>query len=140
MTTLRLFRTRTALWHFVRHYLEMVVAMILGMMVLGPIESVLLNPLGWESVLDVAELDALIMATNMNVAMVAWMRYRGHGWPVSLEMAAVMYLSFVVLFPALWLGWLSADGMIIGGHILMFTAMAGLMLLRRDEYTGHHSR
>jgi hypothetical protein len=123
----------------VRHYLEMVVAMLLGMMVFGPIQSVLLNPLGWESVRDVAEFDALIMATNMNLAMVAWMRFRGHGWPVSLEMAAVMYLSFVVLFPPLWLGRLSADGMIVAGHVLMFTAMAGVMLLRRDEYTGHHS-
>jgi hypothetical protein len=129
--------TRTERWNFVRHYLEMVVAMMLGMMVLGPLESALLDPLNWESVLAVAELEALVMATNMTVAMVAWMRFRGHGWAANAQMAAVMYLSFVVLFPLMWLDAISADGMLVGGHVLMLIAMAGTMLLRRDEYAGH---
>src|SRR3954447_13046719 len=96
--------TRTERMHFLRHYLEMVVAMMVGMMVLGPLESALLDPLNWESVLAVAELEALVMATNMTVAMVAWMRFRGHSWAANAQMAAVMYLSFVVFFPLLWLG------------------------------------
>ena len=37
--------TRSAVWDFVRHYLEMVVAMVLGMVILGPLESALLTHL-----------------------------------------------------------------------------------------------
>jgi hypothetical protein len=129
---------RTAGWRFARHYLEMLVAMMLGMMILGPIESALLDPLGWQSVRDSAELSALVMATNMTVAMVAWMCFRRHSWAAISLMAASMYLAFVVLFPLLWLGVLSADGMLAGGHLLMLPAMAAAMLLRREEYTGHH--
>ncbi len=70
MTTRRSTWTRASAWRFVRHYLEMVVAMALGMAVLGPLESALLGPLGWSAVRAVPELAALVMATNMAVAMV----------------------------------------------------------------------
>ena len=40
MTTTQHTRTRSRhTWHLVRHYLEMVVAMVVGMMVLGPLEA-----------------------------------------------------------------------------------------------------
>ncbi len=139
MTTPRSARTRAERWRFARHYLEMVVAMLLGMAVLGPLESALLDPLGWQSVRAVPELDALVMATNMTAAMVAWMRYRGHSRTATGLMAAAMYLPFGVLFAPLWLGALSPTGMLVGGHVLMLPAMAGAMLLRRDEYTGPRS-
>ena len=140
MTTPRSAWTRAGGWRFARHYLEMLVAMLLGMAVLGPLESALLDPLGWLSVRAVPELDALVMATNMTAAMVAWMGYRRHGWAATGLMAAAMYLPFVVLFAPLWLGALSPTGMLVGGHLLMLPAMAGAMLLRREEYTGHHPR
>ena len=127
-----------ALRRFVRHYLEMVVAMLVGMAVLGPVESWLLDPIGWADLRAVPEFDALVMATNMTLAMVAWMRFRGHGWAPTAEMAAVMYLSFVVLLPPLWVGLLSAGRFMVLGHVLMFTAMAAVMLRRANEYTGHH--
>jgi hypothetical protein len=129
-----------ALRRFVRHYLEMVVAMLVGMAVLGPVESWVLDPIGWADLRAVPEADALVMATNMTVAMVAWMRFRGHGWSPTTEMAAVMYLSFLVLLPLLWVGLLSDGGFMALGHVLMFTAMAAVMLRRPDEYTGHHHR
>ena len=132
--------TRIAAWHFVRHYLEMVVAMVLGMVILGPLESALLTPLGWPSIRAIPEFDALVMATNMTVAMVAWMRYRSHGWAATNEMAIAMYLPFLVLFPPLWLGFITPATMLTGGHLLMLPAMAGAMLLRRNEYTGHHQQ
>lgn len=66
------------------------------------------------------------------------MRYRGHSWAANGLMAAAMYLSFVVFFPPFWLGYLSADGILVGGHVLMLPAMAAAMLLRREEYTGQH--
>jgi hypothetical protein len=137
MSAAALTPNRAGVWAFVRHYLEMVVAMMLGMMVLGPLESVLLDPLGWQSVRDVPELSALVMATNMNVTMVAWMIYRGHSRTATAVMAAAMYLSFLVFFPLLWAGVLSGEAVLAAGHMVMLPAMAGAMLLHRNEYTGH---
>jgi hypothetical protein len=120
--------------HIVRHYLEMVVAMAVGMVVLGPVWSVALRVLGAPDLLDRPELAALVMATNMTAAMTAWMRVRGHGWAAVAEMAVAMYLPFVVLFPPLWLGLLGPGTMLVLGHVLMLPAMAGVMLLRPHEY------
>jgi hypothetical protein len=132
-----LLRPTTRAGHFVRHYLEMVIAMLVGMVVLGPLWSLIGDALDW-SALHRPEPAALVMATNMTIAMCAWMRFRGHRWPATLEMAAAMYLPFLVLFPPLWLGALSEHGLMIGGHLLMLPAMAGAMLRRHAEYTGHH--
>jgi hypothetical protein len=124
-----------ALRRFVRHYLEIVVAAVAGMVVLGPAESMLLNPIGWAGLLARPETYALVMATNMTVAMAAWLRYRGHGWAAVAEMAVAMYAPFMVLFPPLWLGVLSVTGLMVLGHVLMLFAIAAVMLRRRDEYT-----
>jgi hypothetical protein len=132
-----LLRPTTPTGHFVRHYLEMVVAMVVGMVALGPLWSLAADALGRPGLLHAPEPSALVMATNMSVAMCAWMRIRGHGRRATLEMAAAMYLPFVVLFPPLWAGLVSADTVMVGGHVLMLPAMAAAMLLRRDEYTGH---
>jgi hypothetical protein len=124
-----------ALRRFVRHYLEIVVAAVAGMVVLGPAESMLLNPIGWAGLLAHPETYALVMATNMTVAMAAWLRFRRHGWAATAEMAVAMYAPFMVLFPPLWLGVLSVTGLMVLGHVLMLFAMAAVMLRRRDEYT-----
>jgi hypothetical protein len=130
-TTLR----RPALRRFVGHYLEIVVAAVAGMVVLGPAESMLLNPIGWAEVVARFEAATLVMATNMTVAMAAWMRLRRHGWAATAEMAVAMYAPFLALFPPLWLGVLSATGLMVLGHVLMLFAIAAAMLRRRDEYT-----
>jgi hypothetical protein len=124
-----------ALRRFVRHYLEILVATLAGMVVLGPVESMLLNPIGWAKLLAHFETYTLVMATNMTVAMAAWMRFRRHGWAAIAEMAVAMYAPFMVLFPPLWLGVLSATGLMVLGHVLMLFAIAAAMLRRRDEYT-----
>jgi hypothetical protein len=77
------------------------------------------------------------MATNMTIAMSAWMRYRQHGWAPIAEMGAAMYLPFLALFVPLWTGAISADTLMLAGHLLMLPAMALAMLLRLDEYTSH---
>ena len=135
MTTLRGTLNR----HFVRHFLEMVVAMVVGMVALGPVWSLALGAVGAPGLLERPELNALVMATNMTVAMSAWMRYRGHGRAATAEMAAAMYLPFVLLFPLLWGQVLGPDAMLLLGHVLMLPAMAGVMLLRPHEYAHHHA-
>ena len=126
---------RPALRRFVGHYLEIVVAAVAGMVVLGPAESMLLNPIGWAEVVANFEAATLVMATNMTVAAAAWMRFHRHGWAAIAEMAVAMYASFLVLFPPLWLGVLSATGLMALGHVLMLFAIAAAMLRRRDQYT-----
>ena len=134
MTTLTT-RRRPALRRFVGHYLKIVVAAVAGMVVLGPAESMLLNPIGWAELLAHSEAYALVMATNMTVAIAVWMRFRGHGWAATAEMAVAMYAPFLVLFPPLWLGVLSASGLMALGHVLMLFTIAAAMLRRRDQYT-----
>jgi hypothetical protein len=128
-------RRRPALRRFVGPYLEIVVAAVAGMVALGPAESALLNPIGWAGLLAHAETYTLVMATNMTVATAAWMRFRRHGWTTIAEMAVAMYAPFLVLFPPLWLGVLSATGLMVLGHLLMLLAIAAAMLRRRDEYS-----
>ena len=130
-TTLR----RPALRRFVGHYLEIALAAVAGMVVLGPVESMLLNPIGWAEVVANLEAATLVMATNMIVAAAAWMRFRGQGWAAIAEMAVAMYAPFLVLWPPLWLGVLSVSGLMVLGHVLMLLAIAAAMLRRRDDYT-----
>ena len=119
---------------FVLHYLEMVVAMAVGMVALHPVWNFLLEAAGWTWLMHEPIPGALIMATNMTLAMSAWMKFRGHGWRPIAEMGAAMYLPFVVLFVPMELGLITAEAMYLWGHVLMLVAMAGAMALRPSEY------
>lgn len=118
--------TARKLARFTGHYVEMVAAMLIGMVALGP-----LWPAAW---LVRPDLDTLVMATNMTVAMVAAMALRKHSWPRITEMAAVMYLPFVVLLVPYWLGALSGGALMVAGHVVMFPLMLAAMVWRRAEY------
>jgi flagellar biosynthetic protein FliP len=115
--------------HLVRHYLEMVVAMLAGMVVLGPVHGYL-----WPGLDDRADVAALVMATDMAIGMAAWMRFRGHSWPPIAEMSAAMYVPFALLLVPYWLGAVSGDLLMTAGHVLMLPAMALAMWWRVDEY------
>ena len=129
--------------HFVRHYVEMVVAMFLGMVVLGAPAGWALGAVGssWSELnTDAPELMLLGMAVTMTVPMVGWMRHRGHGWRANTEMSASM---LVPTFGAIAL--LQADvvddvgALLVVEHVAMLLGMLGAMLLRPTEYTHHHA-
>lgn len=133
-------RPGTAWGAFVRHYLEMVVSMAVGMVVLHPLWAVGLIALGLPDALDHAVVMALVMATDMSLGMGAWMRFRGHSLRSIAEMSATMYLPFAVFLPPVWAGAMSGGAMITAGHLLMLPTMFLLMLWRREEYDhGHRS-
>ena len=121
--------------HFVRHYAEMVAAMFLGM-------GVLIMPLG--AALGVVGLsldtDALMisgMALTMTAPMVAWMRYRGHGWPACADMTAAMAIPTLGVLALLWTRLAEDVGtLLVIEHVVMLPSMLLAMFLRRDEYTG----
>jgi flagellar biosynthetic protein FliP len=127
--------THGTTWHFVRHYLEMVAAMLVGMLALGATTILVLD------LPDRTAVELVEMAAWMTIPMIAWMRHRGHGWRACNEMAAAMVL------PAAGALALHGAGVVSDGHALlmlehtvMFPAMLLVMLLRRDEYTGHGHR
>jgi hypothetical protein len=126
---------------FIRHYAEMLVAMFVGMFVLGGALSVLLGAAGigvsdWHT--DAPELLLVGMAFTMSAPMVAWMRHRGHGWTPAWEMTASMFVPSFAAIALLWGGMVEdSDTLLAIQHIAMFPAMLAVMLLRRDEYAGH---
>jgi hypothetical protein len=127
--------------HFARHYVEMVIVMFAGMAVLG-------LPAGWAMTAMGTSWDELqsdapaamfgLMAMTMIVPMVAWMRFRGHGWRANGEMSLSMVLPTLGAIALL-----SADvaedvgALLVAEHGVMLLAMLGAMLLRPSEYTGH---
>jgi hypothetical protein len=129
--------------HFLRHYLEMVVAMFAGMAVLWTPASWVVRTLGGWSDLHAQAPAAmfLVMATTMTAPMVGWMLYRGHGWRANAAMSASMFLP---TFAAIGLLWTDAVGdvgtLMAAEHVAMLACMLGVMLARPDEYRHAHRR
>src|SRR5215470_17242542 len=96
---------------FIRHYIEMVLAMAFGMVALMPLEMWAVQAVGAPHVLDHVGLMTLVMASDMAIAMGAWMAYRRHGWRDIAEMSAAMYLPFVIFFPATLTGVMTSGAM-----------------------------
>jgi hypothetical protein len=125
--------------HFTRHFAEMVAAMFLGMLALGMPASMMLSAAGISSAELHNDAPALMlpgMAVTMTAPMVAWMRYRGHGWPASNEMAAAMFIPTFGVIALLWAGIVEdTDTLLVLEHVVMLPSMLAAMLLRRDEYS-----
>jgi hypothetical protein len=117
---------------FALHYVEMVVVMVLGMMILTwPIELVM----------NVSRTGSMLveMGATMTAAMLGWMRFRGHDWQPCIEMAASMVLPTIGTLVLLGTGLVEGAGpLMIILHAVMLPAMLVAMLLRRDEYSCHH--
>lgn len=126
-----------AVRRFGLHYLEMVMAMTVGMIALGPVWAGAGHLLGWTAVFDRADVGSMVMAANMTVAMGAWMRFRRHGWRPIAEMGAAMFLPFAALLVPLWMGLIGHGALMAVGHLLMLVGMAVAMLLRPAEYIHH---
>ena len=121
---------------FIRHCLEMLAAMGLGMLVLG---------MAVGAVVDTSDRPALMlteMAVTMTVPMVVWMRVRGHRWRPCAEMTTAMLLPAAGVLVLLGADLVTGTGLLlIIEHAVMLPAMLVAMLLRREEYSGpHHSR
>jgi hypothetical protein len=125
---------------FSRHVIEMIVAMMLGMCVLGmTFRAIHLAVFGtgfdaaWH---EHTELAVFAMTFNMTLPMLALMRYRGHGWERCAEMAAAMFLLAFALLVPFWLGGLSAEAVLPLEMALMLPAMIAVTALRFNEYAG----
>ena len=117
---------------FVVHFLQMLAAMFLGMVLLMP-----LTMLGGDAGGTGVEVAVLLMATSMSVGMAALMLWHRSSAAAIVEMCLAMYLSFAVLLPGYWWGVLSAAAVMAIGHVIMLPAMAAVMLRRREQYLPH---
>jgi flagellar biosynthetic protein FliP len=119
---------------FIGHYVEMVLAMLAGMGILGGLWMVV-----WPDIHDHAVIHTLVMAADMTIGMAGWMAFRGHARRMIAEMSAAMVAPFVVLLVPLATGSISADTLMIAGHTLMLVTMLAAMLYRRQDHAhGHH--
>lgn len=125
---------------FLLHFLAMLVAMGLGMVLLFPLWVRAIRGADATSWLLQVETQSLAMATAMTLPAVVWMRIRRHRWLPTVEMALAMYAGFVVLFPFYWSEMITGTQLILVGHVLMALFMLLAMLARRKEYTGHRQQ
>ena len=117
---------------FVVHFVEMWIAMLVGMQIFMGIPGVMALP---------SLLHQTGMALSMSVPMVVWMRVRGHGWRHGIDMAVAMVVPWgiveglVALGAAEALPWLPESG-----TAAMAMGMLGFMLFHREHYAGgaHH--
>lgn len=131
-------------WRFIRHLLEMVVAMMVGMAVLGVALAVLGEPPGYANLF----VRYGLMGAFMAAPMVGWMRYRGHSWADGLEMTLAMVLPmFALVLPvelgvARYVPGLSEHSLMILSHVAMIGGMVVLMIYRwvRYAHAAHERR
>jgi hypothetical protein len=137
---LRLSAAAAGMGYFLFHFVEMAVAMMLGMMVFVPIRLAL-SAQGYTALLDASSIDFQAwMAVFMVAPMTAWMRVRGCRWRHCAEMSAAMLLPIAGVFALRGAGllvtlpWLSNSE-----HTAMLVGMLVLMLYRRDRYSSGYS-
>ena len=131
---------------FTRHYVEMVVAMLLGMVVLGLPAEGILRAAGTSSSELEADAPAVMllgMAVIMTAPMVGWMRHRGHDRRPCWEMSASMFLPTFAVIGLLGAGVVDNIATLLTiEHVAMLPSMLVAMLLRAEEYTcgAHETR
>jgi flagellar biosynthetic protein FliP len=134
-------QSRVGKSHFWRHFVQMSIAMVVGMVVLGMPFRAILGALGhtWgEAFASFPEIVCLVMTLNMGVGMVVWMRFRGHGWRTTAEMILAMSAAPAVALGMFWSHIVSEEPLIGLMHVLMLPAMLIAMLFRREEYSHAH--
>jgi hypothetical protein len=125
---------------FARHYVEMVVVMFAGMAVLA-VPARLVTSAVWP---EVEPNDPTLMLARMGaimaLPMVPWMRWRGHGWRPTLEMAGAMIVPAIGAVALLKAEVIESTGLLMGvEHVAMLIAMFAVMIARPDEYSHGHA-
>jgi flagellar biosynthetic protein FliP len=123
-----------------RHLIEMILAMMVGMAIFSGVRA-LLDPTGFATALrDHLDARYLAMTGFMALPMVLLMRFRGHSWERTAEMAGAMVVP-VAAACLLWrfgLGavvpWVSGEALGTVSHVAMYVGMLLAMLYRFGDY------
>jgi len=124
--------------HFCRHFGEMFLAMMVGMMALAGVDAAIFAAAG-TSIPDVKdsapEVWGLLMALNMTVGMTVWMPHRRHSWAMCAEMAGAMFVPAAAAIVLFWCAVIHSSAIEGVEMAAMLPAMIAVMLLRRTEYS-----
>ena len=124
---------------FVLHYVEMVAVMFIGMFALSQPADWLFGAFGASTSSEHPVMMLFSMGITMTVPMVSWMRYRGHAWRPTNEMAASMLIPTFAAMTLVGTGVMTGGASMVGEHVAMLGGMLVAMVLRRDEYSGAHA-
>ncbi len=124
---------------FILHFLEMTLAMMVGMPILFMLRNLVPTSSPYAAALKTGTVPFdLVMTIFMVAPMVAWMIVRRHGLRHSVEMAIGMSAPVAaidalrLLGAGAYLPWLSK-----ASHLAMFLGMLAVMLYRCDHSTGN---
>jgi hypothetical protein len=122
------------------HLLEMCMVMCGGAVVLSVLFFGAAGLLGYSDLPRTApELSVFVIALNLSVPMVVWMRYRGMAWRPTLEMAGSTMVPGLALIVAYWMDLIARDSLVEVQTSLACPAMIAVMLLRFRLYSSSHS-
>lgn len=125
---------------FALHLAEMCMVMCAGAIVLSVLFFGAAGLLGYTDVPQTAPaLSVLVIAVNLSLPMVAWMRFRGMQWRPTLEMAGSTMLVGLLLIAAYWAGLIAADSLMEIQTSLACPVMIAVMLPRFGLYSAGHS-
>ena len=126
--------------YFVWHLIEMCLAMCIGGIPLIILFFVGAAKIGYPDLFQQSpELSVLVVGFILSLPMTAWMRFRGHDWQSTLEMASTTLILAILLVGLGWLGILARDSLF--GWLTRFACpiMIIPMLFRLEMYTGSHA-
>jgi hypothetical protein len=125
--------------YFVWHLLEMCLAMCIGGVPLIVLFFVGAAKIGYPDLLErFPEVAVLVVGFILSLPMIAWMRFRGHGWRPTLEMASTSIALGIVLVGLGWLRILPRSSLFDLLTRFVCPVMIIPMLFHLDVYTGHH--
>jgi hypothetical protein len=126
---------RPGYYYVAKHFIVMVALMYAGMFLLDPVYELgaalagVDDPWGRLPVLS-----NIVMALNMTVPMVLYMRHQRHTWRAIGDMSAAMLLPAALTMGPYLLGTMTAGLMLSLSHATMIPLMAVAMTLRFREY------
>ncbi len=128
-------KCRPGYLYIAKHFTVMVALMYAGMFVLEPFFDLVAALAGvgdpWSRL---PVLSNIVMALNMSIPMVLYMRHQRHTWRSIGEMSAAMLLPAALTLGPYLLGTMTAGTMMTLSHATMIPLMAVAMILRFREY------
>ena len=122
------------------HLLEMCMVMCAGAAALSLAFFGAAYLLGYTDLLETApELVVLVIALNLSLPMLAWMRYRGMAWEPTAEMAGSTMVVGLALIAAYWMDLVARDSLVEIQTSLACPVMLAVMLVRFRLYSGSHA-
>jgi hypothetical protein len=123
---------------FARHFGEMLLAMLVGMVVLGGLAELAFALAGSSLSDQPGGTQVMLMGFDMTVPMVLWMIHRGHTAARNVEMALSMIVPSAAAAALAWAGALGSEAALGVQHAVMIPAMLGVMLWRYQDYSHPH--